>query len=134
MGRLDNLLVQASVENEKAVEAEVEDLSFRPDNIDAETWSLILENGQLATLRLNEILRSPNFHRMKAADRAKIIQLAQNRAYGLPAQNKSGEGGKKKAGVGDVTAAELRDLASRAALPEYRSTKIAMDVEDAEEI
>jgi hypothetical protein len=134
MGRLNGLITQSQVASQEAIEAEVEDLSFRPDNIDAETWAIILENGRLATERLNEILRSPSWVRLKAADKAKLIQLAQNRAYGLPAQNKNGDGSKRKAGIGDVTAAELRDLASRAALPEYRNTKVSLDVEDAEEI
>lgn len=135
MGRLDNLIVKSEAEAGEKLEAEIETLDFRPDNIDAETWGIILENGRLATERLNEILRSPSFVRLKAADKAKLIQLAQNRAYGLPAQNKLADTGKRKAGIGDVTAAELRDLASRAALPEYRNTSVSLsDVEDAEEI
>lgn len=88
----------------------------KPDNIDNDTWLLIQDNGRLATERLNEILSSPRFSRMRPGDQAKLIKLAQDRAYGLPASNK----GENKRPIVDVTAKELRDKANRAALPEYR--------------
>ena len=47
---------------------------FKPDNIDAETWDLMQENGRLATEKLNKILRSPGFLRMRPGDQVKIIK------------------------------------------------------------
>ncbi len=108
-----------------ALEGEVERLDSRPDDITAEVWDLMQENGELATQRLNEILTSTRFLRLRASDQAKLIALAQNRAYGSPKQNRDNEnrrGGK----LIDATASELGDLLRRASLPEYkRSAKIA---------
>lgn len=136
MGRINELLSKTRASDQAKVDADVESgvvevMDFRPDNIPQEVWDLIQENGQLATQRLHEILSGPRFHRLRAGDQAKLIALAQNRAYGLPKSDRS-DTGKRKAGATDVTQAELNNLASRAALPEYR--RVQTDVEDAEVI
>jgi hypothetical protein len=71
--------------------------------------------------------------RLRAGDQAKLIALAQNRAYGMPkTNNAASQANRKRGGASDVTAATLRDLASRAALPEYKqSGKSLEDIEDA---
>lgn len=88
----------------------------KPDNVPADVWALVQDNGRLATERLNEILGSPRFHRMKASDQARFIKLAQDRAYGQPGQANDGN---KKGLVIDITAQEMAKLAKRAELPEY---------------
>jgi hypothetical protein len=135
LGRNLNELIAATQSSSKAKVAEetadgvVEVVSFKPDNISQEVWDLIQENGELATRRLNEILVGPRFHRLRAGDQAKLIALAQNRAYGMPLTNNVDKS-KTRTGTGDVTQAELNKLAGRAALPEYK--KINQHVEDAE--
>lgn len=133
MGRATQLLDQVQMTAQKDVEAEVEKLDFRPDNIDAETWALIQENGRIATERLNEILVSPKFLRLRAGDQAKLIALAQNRAYGLPQTNRH-DSNKRKGTITDVTASELRQLADRTTLPEYKLVRNTVEIDDAEEI
>lgn len=102
-------------EEEKAVEGEVTQLG-QPDHIDADTWALIQDTGRLASERLYEILSSPKFTRLRAGDQAKLIKLAQDRAYGAVAAKKE----VKKFHHLDVTAEHLNDLVKRARLPEYR--------------
>lgn len=132
MGRAKQLQAQAAVEQAKVVEAEVEEHSLRPDDIPKDVWNLVQENGRLATERLNEILASPRFPRLRAGDQAKLIALAQNRAYGMPkTNNAAAAANRKRGGASDVTAATLRNLASRAALPEYKRSGKLEDVEDA---
>lgn len=88
-----------------------------PDGIAPETWNLIKENGHLATVRLNEILNSKRFHRLSASSQARLIQLAQDRAFGKPIAQKAVT---KSLVITDATARALADQAQRAALPEYR--------------
>ena len=116
-----------------ALEDEVTRMDHKPDDIPADVWELIQDNGRLATERLNEILASPRFTRLRAGDQAKLIALAQNRAYGQPkTNNAASQASRKKGGAGDVTASELRQLASRATLPEYKRTAVPLDdIEDA---
>lgn len=133
MGRLSDIIAKQQDQDKRLVDEQVETgavevMDFKPDNIPQEVWDLILENGELATRRLNEILTSPRFHRLRAGDQAKLIALAQNRAYGLPATQKS-DASKRVAGASDVTQSELQRLTSRAALPEYRRNA---KIEDAE--
>jgi len=87
----------------------------KPDNVPADVWALVQDNGRLATERLNEILSSTRFHRMKASDQARFIKLAQDRAYGQPGQVNDN----KKGVIVDLTAQEMAKLAKRADLPEY---------------
>lgn len=133
MGRAATLIANAQAAQAKEVEAEIEEHSLRPDDIPADVWNLIQDNGRLATERLNEILASPRFTRLRAGDQAKLIALAQNRAYGQPkTNNAASQASRKKGGAGDVTASELRQLASRATLPEYKRTAVPLDdIEDA---
>ena len=122
-------------EDAVALEGEVERMDSRPDDISAEVWDMIQENGELATTRLNEILSSPRFLRIRASDQAKLIALAQNRAYGSPKQNRADN--KRSGKLVDVTAHELGELAQRATLPEYKqSAKIAYNSQpdDADEL
>ena len=133
MGRMDAMLAATKQAEAEQVEAEIEEHSLRPDDIPADVWELIQENGRLATERLNEILASPRFTRLRAGDQAKLIALAQNRAYGMPkTNNAAATANRKRGGLMDATASELRDLASRAALPEYKRTAIDLSkIEDA---
>lgn len=91
----------------------------QPDNIPSDVWALIQENGRLATERLNELLNSTRFHRLKASDQAKLIQLAQDRAYGRPDPGVKRTIKTVSHEIHDATAYSLRDLQSRLALPEY---------------
>lgn len=89
----------------------------KPDSIPHDVWIVVQENGRLATERLNEILNSRQFMRLRAGDQAKLIKLAQDRAYGAPqAQKETKNTGK----FFDMTAEEMNKLSKRAALPEYR--------------
>lgn len=120
MGRADKLIAAAKDAQGAAVEAEVQDMSPKPDDIPHDVWELIQETGELATRRLHEIISGPRFMRLRAGDQAKLIALAQNRAYGMPKQNNAATaGGKKRALAGDVTASELQAMADRTVLPEY---------------
>lgn len=103
-----------------AVNGEVEQLNARPDDVPSDVWDMMLENGELATTRLNEILTSARFSRLRASDQAKLIALAQNRAYGTPKQNRVDP--KRGGQLIDVTAHELGRLVERAALPEYKKS------------
>lgn len=134
MGRLQKVLSEqpTAAQQREQVDQEIERLDFRPDDIDADTWALIQENGRLATERLYQILSSPKFLRLRAGDQAKLISLAQNRAYGMPKTNKA-EDGRRKGTFKDVTAEALNSLVHRASLPEYQ-TKQPNEVDDAEEL
>ncbi len=136
MGRVSKDLTEMKSVNDAAVEAEFEEISSRPDDIPKEVWSLIQETGKLATERLHDIIASPKFMRLKAADQAKLIALAQNRAYGTP---KSGTAEavartKRRAGARDMTAEALRNLATRAALPEYSQEIVDVEFETDEDL
>ena len=126
MGRMDIPLDLVKVEHKTEVDAEVEEMSSRPDDVPADVWALIQENGRVATERLNDLLVSPKFARLRVGDQARLIALAQNRAYGTPKSNR-GEAVKRRGSV-DVTQSELANLVSRATLPEYKRAR----VEDAE--
>jgi len=129
-----NALMTAQVQKAKVeVEGEVERMDNRPDHIDKDTWDLMQENGRLATERLNEILASPKFTRLRPSDQAKLIALAQNRAYGVPLNYKT-DMGKRAGKFSDVTATALRELATRAALPEYKATPMTVETNDEDEI
>lgn len=134
MGRASRQLAQVEASQKEEVDQEVgeiEVMDSRPDNIDAETWALIQETGKLATERLYEILASPRFVRLKATEKAKLIQLAQNRAFGMPQSNRQ-DTNRRRAGYTDATAASLRELADRTHLPEYRKARQPNEVIDAE--
>lgn len=130
MSRKAILDKQMAKENTVAVEAEVEQINSRPDDIPKETWDLMQENGKIATERLYEALTSPSFSRMRAGDKAKLIALAQNRAYGMPKAARAADN-KRRGGFTDMTAKELGNLAHRATLPEYKQQSPAI-IEDAE--
>ena len=112
--------IEQAADDVIAVEGEVERLNARPDDVPSDVWDLMLENGELATTRLHEILLSPRFPRLRASDQAKLIALAQNRAYGTPKQNRVDP--KRGGQLIDVTAHELGKLVERAALPEYKKS------------
>lgn len=113
------------------IEGEVERMDAKPDDIPADVWDVIQDNGRVATDRLHEILVSPRFTRLRAGDQAKLIALAQNRAYGSPKQNRVDP--RKSGALVDITADELRVLANRTSLPEYiRTQDHNVQVEDEE--
>lgn len=126
MGRLDQTLpqVQEGAANHKAeaIDAEVEELNARPLDIPADVWAVIQENGRLATEKLHDILASPRFDRLRAGEQAKLIALAQNRAYGLPKSNNAAASAKR--GAIDGTRHQLGELVHRATLPEYKMSAI----------
>lgn len=115
----DELQAMKQLQDHERAKEEVGELTplGKPDNIPHDVWLLVLENGRLATERLNEILRSPRFARLRAGDQAKLIKLAQDRAYGAPAAPKLDN---NKGKVLDLTAEGMRALSSRTDLPEYR--------------
>jgi hypothetical protein len=88
----------------------------KPDHVDDQTWDLIQETGREACARLHEIITGPRFSRLRAGDQAKLIKLAQERAFGTIISNRA----EKKAVRTNTTAEELGKLADRARLPEYR--------------
>lgn len=134
MGRATKLLASAQEAVAQQIEAEVETevMSFRPDEIPAEVWETIQENGKLATERLHAILSSPKFMRYRPGDQAKLIKLAQDRAYGLPKSGNTQSSGKRSGIARDVTQHELNALVAKATLPEYKLTRAT--IEDAEEL
>lgn len=90
----------------------------KPDEMPADVWELVQENGRVATERLHEILTSERFKRLRSSDQARLIKLAQDRAYGIPAASKPAGGGKNQ--IIDMTSEQMRQLADRSRLPEYR--------------
>lgn len=141
-GRLTALLEQGEQKTKEteqqaaddaAVSDELERLDFKPDDIPSDVWDLIQENGRVATERLHDILLSPRFMRFRPGDQAKLIALAQNRAYGTPKQNRVDDN-KRRGAMVDVTANELGRLVERSALPEYKRSISATVIEDAEEL
>lgn len=92
------------------------------ERISDHDWALMQENGSLATLRLNELLKSKRFHRLKASEQARIIQLAQDRAYGRPDPGIKRSVKLTLSGGADATAQALADLSAKARLPEYRTS------------
>lgn len=131
MSRVKAAIAEAEKNAEAAIVVELEEMNAKPDDIPADVWQMIQENGRIATERLNEILTSPRFMRLKAGDQAKLIALAQSRAYGNPKTSGAGEA-KRRVGRGDVVADELHKLAYRATLPEYKKELTADVVEDAD--
>ena len=131
MGRADQLMASKAAIADAAVADEIEEMNARPDDMPADVWHLVQENGRLATEKLNAILSSPRFARLRPGDQAKLIALAQNRAYGQPKTNSGAIAGKRRGLSSDVTATELRDLASRTSLPEYSRLPKSAAIEDA---
>ena len=131
MGRLDHAIAQMQEREEAAVEKEIEQMATKPDDVPADVWELIQDNGRLATQRLNSLLSSPRFARFKVADQAKLIALAQDRAYGKAKTNSAAIEAKRRSSAVDATAASLNELARKAALPEYRNSGNADEIEDA---
>lgn len=116
--RLKEKLASDDKQATARVEAEIVQLN-QPDNIPHDVWLLIQENGRLATERLNELLNSQRFHRLKASDQAKLIQLAQDRAYGRPDPGVKRTIKTVSHEMSDATAHSLRLLTDRTSLPEY---------------
>lgn len=117
---------------QEAIEGEVAEMHPAPDNIPPDVWRLIQDNGRIATRRLNELLTSARFHRLKASEQAKLISLAQTRAYGAP-QAATKRVAKTVLHINDATAAALPDMASRTSLPEYASNPETRPVSDLQE-
>lgn len=115
--KLDRAELENLRENEaqKAIEGEVAKIG-QPDHIDDATWSLIQDTGRLATEKLWQILNSPRFERYRPADQARLIKMAQDRAFGAVAAKKE----VRRVNSKDVTAEELNSMAARAKLPEYK--------------
>lgn len=105
--------------------AQVVEFKGQSDNerISDQDWLLIQENGSLATLRLNELLKSKRFHRLKASEQARLIQLAQDRAYGRPDPGIKRSVKLTLSAGADATAQALADLTHKARLPEYRTSQ-----------
>jgi len=131
MSRLAAALQKADTIEAANVEEEVTLMIAAPDDVPADVWELIQENGRVATERLNELLTSPRFTRLKAGDQARLIALGQNRAYGMPKANNANKDNRRVSG-GDVTAAELNNLVGRATLPEFQRVVTRATVIDAE--
>lgn len=128
----EELRAMKEVRDHENAKQEVQELTpmGKPDHIPHDVWLLVQENGRLATERLNEILRSPRFMRLRPGDQAKIIKLAQDRAYGVPTSPKED---KKNNKFLDLTAEGMRALSSRAELPEYRNVTQRASKDDKQE-
>lgn len=90
-----------------------------PEHVPDDVWQVMQENGRQATQRLQELLTSARFHRLKTSDQARLIALAQERAYGKPDPGVK-RSVKVHAHVSDATALALAKAADRTRLPEYR--------------
>lgn len=130
--RLKDEAVPTHDEIRDEVSAEALTYIGKPDEMPADVWELVQENGRVATERLHEILTSERFKRLRASDQAKLIKLAQDRAYGVPTASRASD--KKGGPVIDMTSEEMRAIANRAKLPEYRYAETAnvKGVDDAE--
>lgn len=102
----------------------------QPDNIPSDVWALIQDNGRVATERLSELLNSQRFHRLKASDQAKLIQLAQDRAFGRPDPGVKRTIKTVSHEIHDATAHSLRNLQTRLTLPEYSRARRTDDAPD----
>ena len=118
---LEELRQQKRVSDSTQLQAETRGAQVtplgKPDNIPADVWNLIQESGRVATERLHELLVSTRFTRLRSSDQARLIKLAQDRAYGAPANSKSEQ---KNSAYIDVTAEELGSIADKSELPEYK--------------
>lgn len=102
------------------------------DRIPDDVWDIMQDTGRVATQRLLELLNSTRFHRLRTSDQAKLIQLAQDRAYG-----RADNGVKRtiKAVItadSDATATALARMNTRAILPEFNRFQTA-DVSPADQ-
>ena len=112
-----NETLESDVELEAATDRpEIVQLN-QPDNIPKDVWDMIQDNGRVATQRLNELLNSPRFHRLRAGEQAKLIQLAQDRAYGRPEQGQKRITKTVSHELSDETARALRNAQTRMNLP-----------------
>lgn len=136
MGRATRALETMAVASKEAVVEEIEAAtSFRPDDVPEDVWRQIQDNGRLATELLGQILESPRFLRYRPSEQAKLIALAQNRAYGMPkAAVNTQANGKRRAGSMDVTQHALNNLVSRATLPEYKNVVVAVELDDEDDL
>ena len=103
-------------------DADPEPPAERPQNIPPAAWAALQEAGVAAAERLRDMLASKAFERLKAGDKARLIELALTRAYGPPIKREmtlslSGN-------VSDAVAASLSRLAA-ADLPELRNRRSA---------
>lgn len=85
-----------------------------PTDIPPEVWAVLQEAGERAAQRLLELLDAATFPALPAATRARLIELALTRAYGLPVRRSISVD--LSATDADAVAAALLDL--HAALPE----------------
>lgn len=60
-----------------------------PSGIDPETWATIQQAGSAAAVRLLELIEGPGWRSLKASDKAALIRLAFDRAYGPPVQRQA---------------------------------------------
>jgi hypothetical protein len=125
---------EVSGAEQEAPTSQVVEFTGQSDNerIPDHDWTLIQENGTLATQRLNELLKSKRFHRLKASEQARLIQIAQDRAYGRPDPGIKRSVKLTLSGGADATAQALADLTAKARLPEYRTSQ-RQDAQDAVE-
>lgn len=114
----DEAILSSAEEEREQVRAEGLTYIGKPDEMPADVWELVQENGRVATERLHEILTSERFKRLRPGDQAKLIKLAQDRAYGLPTSAKPANN--KAGAVIDMSSEEMRQLADKSRLPEYR--------------
>jgi len=85
-----------------------------PQEIPPHVWALLQESGERAAMRLLEMLSADRFQSYSAAVRARLIDLALTRAYGLPVRRSVSVD--LTSNDADAVAAALNDLTSK--LPE----------------
>ena len=103
-----------------SVKAKTQEVSHAPPDIPRHVWKMLQEGGELAAERLLEMLNLANFHELKATEKARLIDMALTRAYGLPVRRSVNV--ELQSENADAVAAALADL--HAALPESEKRPI----------
>jgi len=87
----------------------------RPTAIPPNVWVLLQSAGERAAGKLNDMLSSAKFDRLKPTEQSRLIELALNRAYGPPIKREMSL--QLTGNVSDAVAASLASL-SATDLPE----------------
>jgi hypothetical protein len=100
-------------------------LSAPDPRIPPHVWEILQECGEIAAIKLLELLKSPKFSKFGAASQANLIKLAFGYAYGKEAAaSKETVSTSLSSEGGDAVAAILGRLADSAVLPEYSGPKL----------
>tara|TARA_R110002167_G_scaffold74809_6_gene209113 strand:- start:1162 stop:1569 length:408 start_codon:yes stop_codon:yes gene_type:complete len=101
--------------NTQLVDDTADDTQQRPSAIPPNVWVLLQSAGERAAGKLNDMLSSIKFDRLKPTEQARLVELALNRAYGPPIKREMSL--QLTGNVSDAVAASLASL-SATDLPE----------------